>query len=301
MSNNKTIKLPTTDNELNMNRILLPFLFLLGISFSACEKNAPDLPDMPPPAELNILLGNPSQATTNVSNSNNYLISLPEYALSYNRTKGIPNWVSWYLSSEWLGPVNRQDDFRPYDQLPAGWYQVSSIDYIGSGFDRGHNCPSGDRTLTVADNSSTFFMVNIIPQAPQVNQDPWEKMETYCRQLAQQGNELYIITGNYGIGGTGNNGFAATISGGKVTVPAAIWKAVLVLPRGENDLSRITENTRLIAVIIPNENIAGNLSWGDYRTTVNQIEITTGYDLFSNIPLAIQDILEAKKDTGPTN
>lgn len=284
-----------------MNRILLPFLFFLGISFSACEKNTPDPPDMPPPAELNMLLGNPSQATTSVSNFNNYLISLPEYALSYNRTRGIPNWVSWYLSTEWLGPVNRQDDFRPYDQLPAGWYQVSSMDYIGSGFDRGHNCPSGDRTLTVADNSSTFYMVNIIPQAPEVNQGPWERLETYCRQLAQQGNELYIIMGNYGSGGTGNNGFATTISGGKVTVPAATWKAVLILPRGGDDINRITENTRLIAVIIPNENIAANLHWGDYRTTVNQIEITTGYDLFSNIPIAIQDILEARKDTGPTN
>ncbi|WP_255412675.1 DNA/RNA non-specific endonuclease [Chitinophaga sp. S165] len=39
--------------------------------------------------------------------------------------------------------------------------------------DRGHNCPSADRTSTTA-NSSTFLMTNMIPQAPQNNQQTWE-------------------------------------------------------------------------------------------------------------------------------
>ncbi len=247
-----------------------------------------------------MLLGNPSNATTQPSNAENYLITLPQYAVSYNRTRGIPNWVSWYLSAEWLGTVDRQDDFRPYPDLPAGWYQVSSADYVGSGFDRGHNCPSADRSLNMTDNSSTFYMINIIPQSPAVNQGPWEKLESYCRKLARQGNELYIVMGNYGLGGTGNNGAANTLSGGKVAVPAITWKVILVLPKGENDLSRINESTRVIAVSMPNQNVAAAQNWGEYRVTVNQIETATGYDIFSNIPPAIQNVLEARKDTGPT-
>jgi len=279
---------------------LLNLLLWLSLSAFSCEKDKPG-PETPAfLEELNMLMGNPSQATKDISNANNYLITQPQYAVSYNRTRGIPNWVSWYLSSEWLGPIDRQEDFRPYPDLPAGWYQVSTMDYIGSGFDRGHNCPSGDRTISVTDNSSTFFMINIIPQSPAVNQGPWERLESYCRKLAREGNELYIIMGNYGLGGTGNNGFSTTLSGGKVAVPAITWKAVLVLPKGEDDLNRVNENTRLIAVSIPNENVAANLSWGDYRTTVNQIQTATGYDLFSNLPASIQAVLEARKDEGLT-
>ena len=277
----------------------LPVILLILLAFS-CEKKEPDGPTSPELEEFNLLMGNPSQATKEAGNANNYLITLPQYALSYNRSRGMPNWVSWYLNSTWLGDVSRQEDFRPYLDLPVGWYQVSTFDYVGSGFDRGHSCPSGDRTVTAADNSATFFMINMIPQAPQVNQGPWEKLETYCRSLARRGFELYIITGSYGTGGTGSNGYTTSISGGKVAVPAVTWKAILALPVGQNDLSRITENTRLITVAIPNENVAANLSWGDYRTTVNQIEITTGYDLFSALPVSIQSVLEARKDTGPT-
>lgn len=273
--------------------------FMLTGAWS-CEKNVPEDPQTPDLEEFNMLLGNPSNATKQTSNAENYLITLPQYAVSYNRTRGIPNWVSWYLSTEWLGTVDRQDDFRPYPDLPSGWYQVSSADYVGSGFDRGHNCPSADRTLNVTDNSSTFYMINIIPQSPAVNQGPWEKLESYCRKLARQGNELYIVMGSYGLGGTGNNGAANTLSGGKVAVPAITWKVILVLPKGENDLSRINENTRVIAVSIPNQNVAAAQNWGEYRVTVNQIETATGYDIFSNIPLAIQNVLEARKDTGPT-
>ena len=34
----------------------------------------------------------------------------------------------------------------PIHTLPAGWYQVQASSYTGSGFDRGHMCPSADRT-----------------------------------------------------------------------------------------------------------------------------------------------------------
>ena len=70
-----------------------------------------------------------------------------------------------------------------------------STDYSGSGFDRGHHTPSADRTSSIPDNSATFFMTNMMPQAPNNNQGPWEELETYCRTLVGQGNELYIIMG----------------------------------------------------------------------------------------------------------
>src|SRR5207248_6889700 len=110
------------------------------------------------PDEDPLTFGNPSNATANVANENNYLMVKPQYTLSYNRSKGTPNWVAWRLDSSWIGGAPRQDDYRPDPALPAGWYQVQANDYSGSGYERGHMCPSGDRTRSVADNSATFLM-----------------------------------------------------------------------------------------------------------------------------------------------
>ena len=99
-----------------------------------------------------------------------------------------------------------------------------------------------------------------------------------------------------GTGGVGSNGAANTIAGGFVTVPAVTWKVVLVLPVGDNDFAGRHNNTRMIAIIMPNTNGIRSDSWQKYLATVDQVEALTGYDLFSNVPTSIQDVIEAKLD-----
>ncbi len=245
-------------------------------------------------------MGNPSGATNVISNENNYLMTKTQYILSYNRSRATANWVSWYVGPNWLGSAARQDDFRADATLPAGWYQVGSTSYSGSGFDRGHNCPSADRTSTVANNSATFLMTNMIPQAPNNNQQTWANLENYTRTLVNAGNEVYVIMGSYGIGGTGSNGTFNTINNGNITVPSNVWKVIVVLTQGTNDVSRVTTSTRVIAVNTPNINTVSS-SWGTYRTSVDAIEAATGYNILSNLPTNIQATIEATVDNGPTN
>lgn len=242
-----------------------------------------------------MLFGNPSNAVMIVDSFSNYLMRKTYYATSYSRDRGIPNWVSWHLYSPDLGSTPRQDDFRPDNTLPAGWYQVPEFAYSGSGFDRGHNTPSGDRTSRVAANSSTFLMTNMIPQAPVLNQQTWAILEDSLRRLVNAGFELYIIMGSYGNGGTGNLGFATTIDGGRVAVPASVWKIAVVIPNGNNDTSRVNTSTRVIAVNIPNTNSVSS-NWKNYRVSTDAIETATGYDLLNRLPAAVQTILEARVD-----
>ena len=108
------------------------------------------------------------------------------------------------------------------------------------------------------------------------------------------------MCGSYGRGGTGGAGYQTTIASGKVTVPANCWKVVVVLPAGSNDVGRVTNSTRVIAVNTPSNNSL-NSAWGGYRTSVDAIEAATGYDLLSALPSGLQSTLEAKTDTGPTN
>ncbi|UOQ53048.1 DNA/RNA non-specific endonuclease [Hymenobacter cellulosivorans] len=257
----------------------------------------------PPPTvgdNDHLTMGNPSGAATDVNMPFNYLMRKRQFALSYHRDQGKPNWVSWYLAPAWLGSTPRQDNFRNDTELPAGWYQVGSGSYSGSGFDRGHNTPSADRTSSVADNSATFLMTNMIPQAPNNNQITWATLENYARTLVDQGNELYIIMGSYGKGGTGSAGYKETIDNGRVQVPNRVWKVIVVLPMGNNDVSRVGSGTRIIAVDTPNQQgLTSN--WGQYRTSVDAIETATGLDLLSSLPTAVQDLVEATIDSGPTN
>lgn len=244
----------------------------------------------------NLLMGNPSGATATIATPANYLIDQTYFVESYNRDKGTPNWVSWYVGSSTLGSTSRTDDFRANTSLPSGWYQVQSSSYSGSGFDRGHNCPSADRTTTTVANQATFLMTNMIPQAPNNNQQTWANLENYARSLVTAGSEVYIIMGSYGTGGTGSNGFASTVDGGHVNVPSNVWKVIVVLPNGNGDLSRVTSSTRVIAINTPNNNTT-NSDWKQYRCTVRSIETATGYNLLSALPTAVQNAVETTVDT----
>lgn len=250
--------------------------------------------------DSHLALGNPSGAVTDAAQYWNYLMVKPQFALSYHRDRGLPNWVSWHLSSAWLGSTPRQDNFASDAALPSGWFRATSSSYTGSGFDRGHNCPSADRTGSVADNSATFLMTNMMPQAANNNQRTWAGLENYCRTLVNAGNELYIICGSYGKGGTGLNGYTTTIAGGKITVPSNCWKVIVVLPNGTGDAARVTTATRVIAINTPNTQTV-NTNWATYRTTVDAIEQATGYDLLSAVSSTVQATIESRVDNGPTN
>lgn len=250
----------------------------------------------------NMAMGNPSNASTTDTHINNYLIEKPQFSLSYNNSKGIPNWVSWHLSPAWKGEAIRCDCFAVDTNLPSTYYKASTTSYSHSGFDRGHMCPSEDRDLSKADNTATFLMTNMIPQSPKLNRVTWVALEKYCRTLISAGNELYIISGGNGSGGSGSNGGTTkTIASGKITVPATCWKIIVVLPIGKNDVSRISSNTRIIAVNMPNTQKVNTLPWYNYRVSVDNLEALLGYDFLNNVALNIQTAIESTVDNGPTN
>ncbi|HEX8428323.1 DNA/RNA non-specific endonuclease [Hymenobacter sp.] len=273
---------------------------------SAPSSTAPAPTARPPQATAivtsrddNMALGNPSGATASLSFPNNYLMTKPQYTLSYNNQRGISNWVSWHLNRAWMGSAPRQDDFRPDPALPGTFYAVSRNSYTGSGFDKGHNCPSADRTTDLDDNSATFLMTNMIPQAPNNNQRTWGNLEEWSRTQVQNGQELYIIMGSYGKGGTGLNGLKTSIDNGRVTVPARIWKVLVVLPEGSDDLARIAAGqARIIAIDTPNDQSVSP-DWSRYRVSVDALEAATGLDLLSSLPPDVQTRLQAQVDTGP--
>ena len=98
-----------------------------------------------------LYFGNPSDASGDLEAEavgQNYLMEKAQFSLSYNSETLNPAWVAWHLCSADLGEADRSDSFRPDAELPEGWYAVRKNDYKFPyyGFDRGHICPSADRT-----------------------------------------------------------------------------------------------------------------------------------------------------------
>src|SRR6185437_6311934 len=223
----------------------------------------------------------------------NYLMEKPTYSLSYNNSKGTPNWVSWHLDPSWYGTLARVDTFRPDPRVDPSWYRVQAFDYAGSGFDRGHMTPNADRDNQnrVPINQETYLMTNMVPQAPNNNQGPWAQFEGYLRTQADANNEIYIVSGPSGMGGIGSASVNTinTLANGHITVPSATWKVALLIPKMDgDDVSRVVCSSRSIAILIPNNQAAAN-PWQNYLTTIDAIEQLTGYDFYSNLPAGIQN------------
>ncbi len=233
---------------------------------------------------IHLTLGNPSNAKANPSAKNNYLLTNKYFALSYDKDRGIANWVAWQLSKKDMSKVPRQNDFRPDERLPANWKKVFASYYKRSGYSRGHIVPSADRTSSVEANSATFVMSNMAPQTHDLNTGPWEKLERYSRSLARRKNDLFLYSGCYGE----KKRLRRTVS-----VPTNCWKIIVVVRKGW----KISDETRIIAVDMPNVEGIKERNWRDYKTSIKNIEGNTGYDFLNLLPNDLQESLETKVDS----
>ena len=289
-----------------MKRLWLSVFIIFSLISAGLAESRPEF-DEGHAENSPLFWGNPSDAIADVSSPSNYLMEKPQFTICYDSESLNPAWVAWHLCAADLGKADRADTFRPDTSLPEGWYAVRKNDYKfpAYGFDRGHICPSADRTATKEDNSMTFLMTNMVPQAPDNNRIVWVALEKYERELVLQGKELYIFAGPYGRGGTGDRGYFEEIpislkDGAElsITVPSHTWKILLILPEGDNDFERVAggEEVQLIAVNVPNEKGCGkNGSWQQYVCSVDHIEELTGYDFFELLPDDLEEEFESLK------
>lgn len=135
-----------------------------------------------------LTLGNPSGAGT--KDNNNFLVTHNTFTLSYNKERGAANWVMWHLSKSDFPGKDRSDSFAPDTLLPADW-RIKPGDYLRSGYDRGHMCPSADRTDSDANNVETFLMSNIQPQTAKLNRQTWRFWKNIRVRRSKRSGSVY--------------------------------------------------------------------------------------------------------------
>jgi DNA/RNA endonuclease G (NUC1) len=237
---------------------------------------------------------------TDADPSDDFQVRRAMYAASWNRARGVPNWVAYNLDAGHFGAEDRCNCFSEDPIIVgAGFPAIRTSDYTNGGFDRGHMVRSSDRTQASGDNASTFYLTNVVPQTADLNQGVWNNHEQFLQDQARLSNkELYIVTGPV------FTGPARTLKDeGKVRIPDFTFKVAIVMDRNRglanitswNDLAGVEVN----AVLMPN--IAGirTEDWRRYVVTVDSIERVTGYDFLALLPDAFEAALEAG-DRAPT-
>lgn len=238
---------------------------------------------------VHVKLGVPTDADP----SDDFLMDKRVYVTSYNARLRVANWVAWKLEYSDLGRAKRKNKFEADDALPLGTPKVQSSDYARSGYDRGHLCPSGDRTASPEDNAATFLMTNMQPQLHELNDGPWRELEEHERELTQKGRkELFIVAG--GIFGASPE----TIGHSQVAVPDASFKVIAVLAPGQG-AGDVSLTTPVIAAIMPNRSGVSQKRWQSYVVSIDDVERATGYDYLSKVAPGIQQVIEARASASP--
>ncbi len=202
------------------------------------------------------------------------------YWLSYQEAYEQAEWVAYVLLDDHLTNHQRKRPFFREDPLLASSSAAWS-NYKGTGYDRGHLCPAGDRRFSGKAYEETFFTSNIAPQDKRFNAGIWNRLEIQVREWCKSHGEVYVITG-----GVLKDGLPM-IGEEDIAVPEMFYK---IVARGKQ------ADLRVLAFLVPH--MDSNRPLKDYRVSVDQVERVTGIDFFKSLPMAQQKILESSTTEG---
>lgn len=207
------------------------------------------------------------------------LLEQYSYTVSYNPDLCIPNWVAWELNAEKLVErESRNSKFLPNPKLSEDM-AVTTKEYTGSGWDRGHMCPAGDNKYHWHAMDESFYMTNICPQNHNLNRGDWKELEEACRRWAEV-EPVYIVCGPI-MYKTPKYGYIGKKF--QIRIPDAFFKVVLTgLQSGR---------PRAIGFIYKNE--SGNNKRDKYVNSVDEVERITSMDFFSALPDDVERMVEA--------
>ncbi len=210
------------------------------------------------------------------------------YSMLYDTKEKIAYWVAYPLHSSYIGSADRTDEwaFDPtIAQSEQGNFIKGFVSLGYSGYDRGHQIPSADRTNTRAANQQTFYYTNITAQNSTLNQGVWANLEDQCRSWMPKYDTLYVVTGAL-LKTVGNNESVTYMkdhSNNQVAKPNYYYK-VLLGKKGSTYKS--------VGFWFENKSYQSNKDFINYAKNVREIERLTGFNFFSNLPQNIQDEVE---------
>lgn len=208
------------------------------------------------------------------------ILKKTNYTVSFNKRYNVPNWVAWNITAEELVErESRTNDFQPDPEL-ASSSAVTTEDYIGSGYDRGHMCPAADNRYHWRAMDECFYMTNMCPQNHNLNTGVWNNLEQLCRRWVDEDNVVYVVCGPIFYADSSPKYIGRRH---KVRVPDAFFKVVL----------RDYEQGRPKAAGFIFENKPGTESLRNYACSIDKVEEVTGFDFFHLLPNELEEKMES--------
>lgn len=206
------------------------------------------------------------------------------YSMMYDKKEKVAYWVAYPHHSSYLGSQVRTDNWQPDPMLPT----TSQPDYFSgvTGYDRGHQIPSADRTVSYIANSQTFYFTNMTPQLSTLNGAMWANLEGQVRGWMTGSDTLYVVTGAVlkTVNGNETVNYSTDSKGGKMAVPNYYYKVVLRWKSGKYDG---------VGFWFEHKSYGTGPATVSVSKTVRQIEALTGFNFFASLPQTTQDAAES--------
>ena len=211
------------------------------------------------------------------------------FCTEWDCDKKSQRWSCYQLHKGFTGSYSRVGNFAPDPALSKDDYW-SEYTYF-PGFDRGHICPSADRTFSAEANTQTFYMSNMQPQYHKFNgfdsttgeHGLWVRMENKLQAWAGKlsaTDTIFVCKG----GTIDDEKNIIRRIDGKLIVPKYFFMAILRKSQfGYAAMAFWSEQTN------------------DYRTSetllshamsIDELEQLTGIDFFCNLPDDIENKVE---------
>lgn len=227
------------------------------------------------------------------------------YSLEWDNAKIANRWTCYELhEGNTMATTDRHDDFKADPEVAVS---ATLADYSGSGFSRGHLCPSADRLCSTEQNKQTFFLTNMQPQYQSHNGGLWSRLETEVRNYATDDaktgahcDTLYVVKaatitdkvtiGDDEVDGVYMNGSNYVLCNDRLLVPRYFYMALLHYNKTTDTYHAVAFWTEHLSTTQPVTYL------GDYAISIDELERRTGIDFFCNLPDVIEKDVEATVD-----
>ncbi|XP_018614447.2 endonuclease G, mitochondrial [Scleropages formosus] len=202
------------------------------------------------------------------------------YVVCYDPRNRTAQWVIEQLSADGInGPSNRKYcEFKEDDSVHE-YHRATNEDYKQSGFDRGHLAAAANHKWSQKAMDDTFYLSNISPQNPHLNQNAWNNLEKYCRSLTRQYRNVFVCTGPLYLPRQELDGKTyvkyQVVGKNSVAVPTHFFKVVILeTPKGEVELR---------SYVMPNMPVDEKIPLERFLVPVESIERASGLLFVPNI------------------
>ena len=224
------------------------------------------------------------------------------YTCLYDPEMYASYWVAYPLCYDHKNGSGRSNQWA-YDPLVPESKQTNCVNgaygvniatpnYASNLYARGHQIANADRNGVDDMCDQTYYMTNITPQIQNgFNGGIWNNLETAVQNLTSSCDTVYVVTGAAFRKKGGSESITTIVNtrdSKTLPIPNYYWKALLKVTWSAG----IVTNASAIGFWLPHEDLKDK-DYRDYTVSVDQIEAWTGFDIFANLPSALQTSAES--------